>query len=203
MWCIVGCDPDVGGALAVITGDDVGSVDTVRIFDCPTKLEYVRGKARTRVCVDGMVDLVRELDLPAGTVAHLEVGGGRSLYASQSCFVQGAASGQWLGVLVSHGLDVRLVAASTWKWALKLARRGQVRDKNASRELARKLFANTHNQVAAALRRVKDHGRAEALLLAAHGHWAEKGDDALTKFVQFQVTWAELQRVAQIPLVTE
>ena len=25
MWCIVGCDPDVGGALAVITGHDVGS----------------------------------------------------------------------------------------------------------------------------------------------------------------------------------
>ena len=115
MWCIVGCDPDVGGALAVITFDDVGNVQTVMIFDCPTKPVDVNGKARTRVCVDGMVKLVRELDLPAGTVAHLEVGGGRSLYASQSCFVQGAASGQWLGILVSHGLDVRLVAASTWK----------------------------------------------------------------------------------------
>ena len=132
MRCIVGCDPDVGGALAVIAGDDVGNVDTVMIFDCPTKPVDVNGKARTRVCVDSMVKLVRELDLPAGTVAHLEVGGGRSLYASQSCFVQGAASGQWLGVLVSHDLNVRLVAASTWKWALKLARRGQVRDKNAS-----------------------------------------------------------------------
>ena len=89
----------------------------MRIFDCPTKPVDVNSKARTRVCVEGMVKLVRELD--PGTVAHLEVGGGRSLYASQSCFVQGAASGQWLGVLVSHGLDVRLVAASTWKWALK------------------------------------------------------------------------------------
>jgi hypothetical protein len=117
-----------------------------------------------------MVKLVRELDLPAGTIVHLEVGGGRSLYASQSCFVQGAASGQWLGVLVSHDLNVRLVAASTWKWALKLARRGEVRDKKASRELAKSLFANERNQVAAALKRVKDHGRAEALLIAAHGH---------------------------------
>ena len=66
MWCIVGCDPDVGGALAVITFDDVGNVQTVRIFDCPTKPVDVNGKARTRVCVDGMVKLVRELDLPAG-----------------------------------------------------------------------------------------------------------------------------------------
>ena len=145
------------------------------IFDCPTKSVDVNGKARTRVCVEGMVKLVRELDLPPGTVAHLEVGGGRSLYASQSCFVQGAASGQWLGVLVSHGLDVRLVAASTWKWALKLARRGQVRDKNASRELAKRWFANESNQVADALKRVKDHGRAEALLIAAHGHWVRGG----------------------------
>jgi len=69
MWCIVGCDPDVGGALAVITGQDVRSVDTVSIFDCPTKPVDVRGKARTRVCVDGMVALVRKLDLPPGTVA--------------------------------------------------------------------------------------------------------------------------------------
>mmetsp|Transcript_10355 Transcript_10355/g.44069 ORF Transcript_10355/g.44069 Transcript_10355/m.44069 type:complete len:83 (-) Transcript_10355:420-668(-) len=82
MWCIVGCDPDVGGALDVFTGDDAGNVETVRIIDCPTKPVDVNGKARTRVFVDGMVKLVRELDLPAGTVAHLEVGGGRSLYAS-------------------------------------------------------------------------------------------------------------------------
>ena len=73
MWCIVGCDPDVGGALAVITGDDVGNVELVRIFDCPTKPVDVNGRARMRVCVDGMAAFVRELDLPPGTVAHLEV----------------------------------------------------------------------------------------------------------------------------------
>ena len=200
MRCIVGCDPDVGGALAVITSDDVGNVDTVRIFDYPTKPVDVNGKARTRVCVDGMVKLVRELDLPAGTVAHFEVGGGRSLYASQSCFVQGAASGQWLGVLVSHGLDGRLVAASTWKWALKLARRGQVRDKNASRELATRWFGN---QVAVALQRVKDHGREEALLIAAHGHWAEGRDDTLAMLVHVHITMADLRRAREAPIVID
>ena len=82
--------------------------------------------------------------------------------------MQGAASGTWHGVLVSHDFDVRLVAASTWKWALKLARRGAPRDKNESRDLANRLFRN--NYVADLLRRQKDHGRAEALLLAAHGH---------------------------------
>ena len=85
MWCIVGCDPDVGGALAVITGHDVGIVDTVRIFDCPTQTVMVNRRPRKRVCVDGMVALVRELNLPAGTVAHLEVGGGRSAYNGLRC----------------------------------------------------------------------------------------------------------------------
>ena len=82
------------------------------------------------------------------------------------------------------GIVVRLVAASTWKWALKLARRGAVRDKNGNRELATRLFANTHNQVAAALKRMKDHGRAKALLIATHGHWAERRHYVLTTLVQ-------------------
>ena len=46
MWCIVGCDPGVGGALAVITGHDIGCVDKVRIFDCPTKTEMVNDRHR-------------------------------------------------------------------------------------------------------------------------------------------------------------
>ena len=203
MWCIVGSDPDVGGALAVITGHNVGFVDTVRIFDCPTQTVMVNRRPRKRVCVDGMVALVRELDLPAGTVAHLEVGGGRSAYNAQTCFVQGAASGTWHGVLVSHDLDVRLVAASTWKWALKLARRGQVRDKNASRELAKRWFANESNQVADALKRVKDHGRAEALLIAAHGHWAEGRDDILATRVKVHITMADLRRACEAPIVID
>jgi len=203
MWCIVGCDPDVGGALAVITGDDLGCVDTVRIFDCPTQTVMVNRRPRKRVCVDGMVALVRELALPAGTVAHLEVGGGRSVYNAQTCFVQGAASGTWHGVLVSHDFDVRLVAASTWKWALKLARRGQVRDKNDSRDLAKRLFPN--NDVADLLRLQKHHGRAEALLLAAHGHWAEGNRDVLATRVNCQIALrkSQQQRVARAPIVID
>jgi hypothetical protein len=62
------------------------------------------------------------------------------------------------------------------------------------------LFANERNQVAAALKRVKDHGRAEALLIAAHGHWAEGRDDSLATLVQAHITKAELRRArAQHP----
>ena len=162
MWCIVGCDPDVRGALAVITGHDVGCVDTVRIFDCPTQTVMVNRRPRKRVCVHGMVALVRELDLPAGTVAHLEVGGGWSAYNAQTCFVQGAASGTWHGVLVSHDFDVRLVAASTWKWALKLARRGAPRDKNESRDLAKSFISERYTPVRLS-RRVRSRALARSI----------------------------------------
>ena len=119
--------------------------------------------------------------------------------------MQGAASGTWHGVLVSHDLDVRLVAASTWKWALNLARRGAPRDKNDSRDLAKKLFATPNNDVAALLRRQKDHGRAEALLLAAHGHWAEGNLDPLATRVNCQIAIrkSQQQRVAQAPIVID
>ena len=124
----------------------------------------VNRRPRKRVCVDGMVALVRELNLPAGTVADLEVGGGRSAYNSQTSFVQGAASGTWHGVPVSHDFDVRLVAASTWKWALKLARRGAPRDKNESLDLAKRLLADVADvaDVADLLRLQKYHARPPA-----------------------------------------
>ena len=80
-----------GGALAVITGHDVGHISTVRIFNCPTKTVLVNRRLRKRVCVDGMVALVRGLAFPAGTVAHLEVDGTRSAFGAQTGFVQGAA----------------------------------------------------------------------------------------------------------------
>ena len=45
MWCVVGCDPDVRGALAVIIGNEVGIAQTVRIFVCPTRTVMVNHRA--------------------------------------------------------------------------------------------------------------------------------------------------------------
>jgi hypothetical protein len=78
-----------------------------------------------------------------------------------------------------------------------------VRNKNASRELAKTLFANESNQVAAALKRVKDHGRAEALLIAAHGHRAEGRPDTLASLVQAYISMDELQRWREAPIVID
>ena len=107
-------------------------------------------------------------------------------------------------MLVSHDFDVRLVAASTWKWALKLARRGALRDKNESRDLAKRLFADVSDVVDLLLLQ-KYQGRAEALLLAAHCQWAEGNLDPLATRVDSQIAIRKIQqrRVAQAPIVID
>lgn len=107
--------------------------------------------------VDRIVAFVRELDLPAGIVARLEVGLAQCKIGAHTCLVQEAASRMWHGVLAPHNFDV-LMSASKWKRELQLARGGVVSNKDAGRELATRLFAKRDTQVAIALQRVKDHG---------------------------------------------
>ena len=87
-------------------------------------------------------------------------------FSAQTAFVQGYNFGLWKGVLASAGLDVRVVKPQAWKYALGLAHKKSTKDE--SRAMAGAVFPSTTEQ----LRRKKDHGRAEALLIAAYGHVA-------------------------------
>ena len=166
MWHLVACDADAHGALVVITGPTPGIVRSVEIIDCPTEMVRVNGTDRVRIDAESAAEIVRLLDLPRGTVVHLEEGGATANLSAQSAFVQGSHFGQWKGILIGAGLTVRTVKPQKWKWALGLARRGASSDKNKSRSMARTLFPTAKDM----LKRQKDHGRAEALLIAAHGH---------------------------------
>jgi crossover junction endodeoxyribonuclease RuvC len=73
-------------------------------------------------------------------------------------FTTGCAFGALLATLQAAGIAVEFVTAATWKRGA-----GLDADKAASLNRARLLFPG------ASLDRKKDHGRAEALLLA---HWA-------------------------------
>jgi hypothetical protein len=116
--------------------------------------------------VEAMASLVASTRLPKGTVAHVEEGGVEYGFSAQTAFVQGYNFGLWKGVLASAGLDVRVVKPQAWKHALGLAHKKSTKDE--SRALASAVFPSTREQ----LRRKKDHGRAEALLIAAYGHVA-------------------------------
>lgn len=78
-----------------------------------------------------------------------------------STFKTGQGYGQILGVLAALRLPYRTVTPAVWKRSMGLSGK----DKDASRALARSLWPD------APLGRVKDHGRAEALLIA---EWARR-----------------------------
>jgi crossover junction endodeoxyribonuclease RuvC len=76
----------------------------------------------------------------------------------RSMFTCGLGLGVWLGVLAALKLPYTRVRSSVWKRALGLGK-----DKEQARLKAMQLFPT------ASLRHKKDHGRAEALLLAWYG----------------------------------
>jgi crossover junction endodeoxyribonuclease RuvC len=85
-----------------------------------------------------------------------------------SSFTFGEGFGIWKGIIAAFQLPVELVSPQRWKKTM-LADQGK--EKDASRFKAMQLFPSVADQ----LKRVKDDGRAEALLLAEYGRRLRKG----------------------------
>lgn len=77
---------------------------------------------------------------------------------TRSLFTVGVGFGVWPGVLAAWTVSHTRVRPAIWKRTLELGK-----DKEAARLRAQQLFPGAN------LRRKKDHGRAEALLLAWWG----------------------------------
>jgi crossover junction endodeoxyribonuclease RuvC len=93
-------------------------------------------------------------------VAYVEQVAARPGQGVSSMFKFGMSYGAALAVLAACGVPVHLVTPGRWKKALGLSS-----DKELSRRRAIELFP----QLAGDLKRKKDDGRAEALLLAHYG----------------------------------
>ena len=168
-WIVVGCDSDAHGALCVISGASVGSVRSVNVRDNPTSTVTVNGRARLRLDPDAMRGAVRALGVPKGTRVYLEEGGVEFGFSAQTAFVQGYNFGLWRGVLAAEEFEVRVVKPQAWKAAMGLKFKGSTKDDSIA--MAKMLFP----EIAGELKRKKDHGRAESLLIAAYGHVADGG----------------------------
>ncbi len=149
MTC-VGIDPGLDGAVAILGAD-------VRVYDTPTcqvgRREYIAQEMSALLAPlleDGPVYVTLEL-------VHAMPGQGVT-----SMWRMGYGSGLWEGILAALGVSYERVAPQTWKRAML---RDMARDKDAARLKAMQLFP----QLAGQLSRKKDHGRAEALLLAEYG----------------------------------
>lgn len=140
---ILGIDPGATGAIAVLY--DTGAHN---VWDMPTNPHDLYGLLET---------IIREAG--RANMAYLERAQAMPKQGVVSMFNYGVGYGQILGILAACSVPYTLVAPGVWKRALGLTGK----PKDASRVMARQLFP------AAPLGRGKDHGRAEALLIAEWG----------------------------------
>ncbi len=155
----IGIDPGLQGAVAII--DPAGAL--VALHDTPTlTLRTTRG-SKCEYDVPGLVALLAPY---AGPQAHVVLEEAQAMPGQgvRSMFTCGLGFGVWLGLLGAVGIPYSRVRPQVWKKALSLPGK----DKEQARLRAMQLFPG------ADLRRKRDHGRAEALLLAVYG-WRQPG----------------------------
>lgn len=160
---VVGIDPDVSGALAVLKPDSDGGDYCAQVFDTPHLKVMVGTRARKRPNTRAIVQLLQSLNAPHGTTAYLEQSTPFPKDGKQGWWSGGYGYGLWTGVLVASGFSVVPVPACVWKNHFELC--GKLFNKDECRNKASLLFPTTNSL----LKRKMDHGRAEALLIAAYG----------------------------------
>ena len=156
---IIGIDPGLTGAVAVLPEG--------RFFDTPVA-QVKKGGKKVYLVAD-MVSILGIVDRQNAHVyiedVHAMPGQGVS-----SSFSFGRGFGLWEGIVAALGIPYTLVSPVRWKRAMM---DGMGKEKGASRVRAGQLFPHLANQ----LTRVKDHGRADALLIAEYGR-RQQGDAA-------------------------
>lgn len=155
---VMGIDPGVTGAMAVIHRAADGALTVESVQDLPTLTEVTSsGKARRRVDPVGLAAMVEAAGhCDRVIVERLLAGPG---VAAITAFSMGASAACIGAVFALADVPIKLVSASTWKRAL-----GAPADKEASRRFACQMFADD-----AHWRRKMDHNRAESALIAAYG----------------------------------
>lgn len=154
----IGIDPGLDGALAVLDSNS----NQVYFTDTPTLIVTGKGKSKRHCSPLEMAQSVRKLSAGNWTLkvalesVHAMPGQGVT-----SMFSMGVGFGMWQGVLAALQIPYELVTPQRWKKAMI---DGQGKDKDASRQVAMRLFPQSAKELA----RKKDHGRADALLIAAY-----------------------------------
>jgi crossover junction endodeoxyribonuclease RuvC len=145
----LGIDPGINGGLAVIE-----SAKVIDAIDVPV----IGSAAKERV--DGIA--IREwIEEHRPSFAFIERAGAMPKQGSSSGFKYGRAAGALEATIALSGIPIQIIEPAVWKRALRLSGK----DKEAARQRALELFPAAH----ALLARKRDHGRAEAILIAMYG----------------------------------
>lgn len=146
MVIILGIDPGMSGAIAMI---DTMDLCRAVVEDMPV--------ADGNVSPSGLAHILAE---KAPCHAFVEAVHSMPKQGVSSTFKFGSNYGIVLGVLGALGIPYTLVSPQKWKKAM-----GLTGDKEASRAMALRLFP----ELAGDLKRKKDEGRAESLMIAEYG----------------------------------
>ncbi|KAG7564363.1 hypothetical protein ISN44_As10g011300 [Arabidopsis suecica] len=158
---IIGIDPNLSGALAVLKFDNKGCC-SAQVYDTPQLQVVVQKIPRTRYNSKSMLELIRTLDVPSGTKAFVAKSINYQNDNIADAYNAGLGYGLWIGMLLTSNISVSSVTPSTWKKHFKLS----IYSLDGGRKLALKMFSSLSSQ----LTRRRDYARANALLLAAYGH---------------------------------
>lgn len=153
---IIGIDPGLDGAVGVLwpTGKFYSVIDTPTIT-----IQKSNGKEKREYNLPLMLNIIKD---GAGDVAALEVGHPRPGEGTVSAYSIGRSVALWEAFLVSQGIPYTKCYPHVWK--KKMMNGMSTKDKGSSVLRAVQLFP----EAAESLKRKKDHGRAEALLLAKY-----------------------------------
>jgi crossover junction endodeoxyribonuclease RuvC len=160
----IGIDPGLDGAVGVI-GEQAGN-GCPRVFDTPT-LTVEGEKTKRRYNTAAMAQILMSIDLTKGILVILENVHSMPKQGVASSFSFGQGLGMWQGIVAALGIPLEMPSPQRWK---KEIMADQGRDKDAARFKAIQLFPTLATQ----LSRVKDDGRAEALLMAEYGRRLRK-----------------------------
>ena len=176
-----GVDPDLNGAVALVGGGRcwgargaaaaapgpgpaaAAAWPAAQVRDLPTFTEQVGKFNRRRHDPRQLLSVLRDLGVSPGSRAVLERPRNFPTDGKHSWYGSGYGFGVWWTALEALGAEVELVTPAVWKKDLGIY--GRRFTKEDSRSLALELFP----ELADELRRKKDHGRAESLLIAAWG----------------------------------
>lgn len=153
MTAFIGIDPGLSGCVAVI------GCKEPRIYDTPTFLVHCKTKDKREYDIPCMRSILEAWQYEPAWV-FLELVHAMPGQGVTSMFSFGRGLGLWEGMLAALKISYTLVAPQRWQKELL---DGMPKGKGASLIVAKRLFPSV------SLDRVKDHGRADALLLAEYG----------------------------------
>jgi Holliday junction resolvasome RuvABC endonuclease subunit len=151
---VLGVDPGISGGLAIVEITDGAAPVLVKCIDIPV----VGTGAKERVDVTAIRNFI---DRHKPICARIERAQAMPRQGASSGFKYGRAVGAIEAAIALCEIPVEIVEPAVWKRAFRLPGK----DKEAARQRALELFPAAH----AVLARKKDHGRAEATLIALYG----------------------------------